>query len=116
MKEQLEKRQFDWKTFRRWRNIQIAALLPLIATGVFMIYFKGSSALGIVAFFLILIVGILLPQIRADLTASHIVLARELEERLQKLEERMVKLLDERLGEASERKSVKDVPASQPVA
>ena len=115
MEEQLE-RQFDWKIFKRWRNIQLAALLPLILTGFYMVYFKGSSVLGIVAFFLILIVGILLPQVRTDLIASHIILARELEERLQKLEERMIRLLDERLEEASARKSVEKASISQTVA
>ena len=84
----------------------MAALFPLILTGVFMIYFKEASALGIVAFFLILIVGILLPQIRADLTLSHIALTEGVEERLQRFEERMINLLDERLGETRARQSV----------
>jgi len=106
MEEQLARREFNSKTLKRWRVIQVAALLPLILTGVFMIYFKEASALGIVAFFLILIVGILLPQIRADLTLSHIALAQGVDERLQKFEERMMNLLDERLGERHERKSV----------
>ena len=91
MEEQLLERQFDLKTFRRWRNIQMAALLPLILIGVFLLYFKEPSVLGIVCFFLILIVGILLPQLRADLILSHVVLRKEFERRLQKLEEKMVK-------------------------
>jgi len=106
MEEQLARREFSSKTLKRWRVIQVAALFPLILTGVFMIYFKEASALGIVAFFLILIVGILLPQIRADLTLSHIALAEGVEERLQKFEERMINLLDERLGETRARQSV----------
>lgn len=56
----------------------MAALLPLILTGVFLLYFKEPSVLGIVSFFLILIVGVLLPQLRADLILSHIVLRKEL--------------------------------------
>jgi len=63
-----------------------------------MLYFKEASPLGIMAFFLILIVGILLPQVRGDLALSHIVLSRELEERLQSLEHKMERMLDERLG------------------
>ena len=106
MEEQLARREFNLKTLRRWRIIQVAALLPLILTGVFMIYFKEASALGIVAFFLILIVGVLLPQIRADLTLSHMALTEGVEERLQKFEERMIRLLDERLGGTQARKSV----------
>ena len=106
MEEQLGRREFNSKTLRRWRIIQVAALFPLILTGVFMIYFKEASALGIVAFFLILIVGILLPQIRVDLTLSHIALTEGVDERLQKFEERVMNLLDERLGEGQARKSV----------
>jgi hypothetical protein len=106
MEEQIAGTEFNSKTLRRWRVIQVAALLPLILTGVFMIYFKEASALGIVAFFLILIVGILLPQIRADLTLSHIALTKGMDERLQRFEERMTSLLDERLGETHSRKSV----------
>jgi len=100
--EQLAERQFNWEKFKRWRTIQMASLLPLILSGVLMLYFKEASPLGIMAFFLILIVGILLPQIRGDLTLSHIVLSKELEERLQKLEDKMGKMLDERLGKAAQ--------------
>ena len=116
MDEELAKKRFNWKTFKTWRTIQIAALLPLILTGVFMLYFKEASPLGIMAFFLILVVGVLLPQIRADMTLSHVVLTKGFEERLQKLEERMVKLFDERLGEPRTRSSVKEPPVSQSVA
>ena len=97
MEEQLTERQFNWKGFKRWRTIQLASLLPLVLCGVFMLYFKEASPLGIMAFFLVLVVGVLLPQVRGDLILSHIVLAKELEERSQKLEEKMVKLIDERL-------------------
>ena len=97
MDEQVLEKQFNWKTFKRWRTIQLASLLPLVLSGVFMLYFKEASALGVMAFFLVLIVGILLPQVRGDLVLSHIVLARDLEERSQKLEEQMIKLMDERL-------------------
>lgn len=102
LEEQLAERQFNWKTFKRWRTIQMASLLPLILSGVLMLYFKEASPLGIMAFFLILIVGILLPQIRGDLTLSHIVLSKELEERLQKLEDKMGRMFDERLGKAAQ--------------
>ena len=116
MEEQLAKRQFNWKTFRRWRTIQIASLLPLILTGVFMLYFRQASQLGITAFFLILIIGFLLPQIRGELALSHIIITKEIEERFQKFEERMVTLLDEQLGETQARKSVHQTPRSQTVA
>lgn len=116
MEEQLAERQFSWNSFKRWRTIQLASLLPLILIGVFMLYFKEASPLGIMAFFLILIVGILLPQIRADLTLSHLVLAKGLEEGLQKLEERVVNLFDERNEQSHARELVKEPPVSQSVA
>ena len=43
-----------------------------------MIRFKGSI-LGTIVFFLILIVGILLPQIYRDLIQSHLILREEIE-------------------------------------
>jgi hypothetical protein len=101
MEEHLAERQFNWKAFKRWRTIQMAALLPLVLSGVFMLYFKEASPLGIMAFFLVLIVGILLPQVRGDLVLSHIVLSKEFEESLEKLEVKMEKLLDERLGKSA---------------
>jgi hypothetical protein len=100
MEEQLSQMQFDWKRFKRWRTIQLASLLPLVLTGVFVFYFKEASPLGIMAFFLVLIVGILLPQVRGDLILSHMVLGKELEERSKKLEEKITELIDERLREA----------------
>ena len=60
---------------------------------------KEASPLGIMAFFLVLIVGILLPQVRGDLILSHIVLGRELEKRSLKLEEKMLKLIEKRFEE-----------------
>jgi hypothetical protein len=104
MEEQLFERQFDLKTFKRWRTIQLASLLPLVLCGVFMFYFKEASPLGIMAFFLVLIVGILLPQVRGDLILSHIVLGKDLEERSLKLEEKMLKLIEERLEKTQEGK------------
>jgi len=99
MEEPLSVKKFDLKTFRRWRTVQLASLLPLVLSGVFMLYFKEASPLGIMAFFLVLIVGILLPQVRGDMILSHLVLARELEERSQRLEEKIGELIEERLEE-----------------
>ena len=100
MEGQFAERRFDLKAFKRWRNIQVGSLLPLILIGTLMIYFKEPSVLGIVSFFLILIVGVLLPQMRADLILSHLVLTKELEQRLQNLEDKMVKVVDERLQQS----------------
>jgi hypothetical protein len=104
MEEELSGRRFDVKSFKRWRTIQLASLLPLVLSGVFMFYFKEASPLGIMAFFLVLVVGILLPQVRGDLVLSHIVLAKELEDRSEKLEERVEQLIEKRLGETQRAK------------
>ena len=116
MDEELGKSKFNWKSFRIWRTVQIAALLPLILSGVLLLYFKEPSPLGIMAFFLVLIVGVLLPQMRSDMILSHIVLTRELEERFQKFEERIVNLLDQRLAETQAQKSERQGPLSRPGA
>jgi hypothetical protein len=67
------------KTIQKWRMIQMAAILPLALSVALMLRFKGSI-LGTIVFFLILIVGILLPQIYRDLIQSHLILRREIEE------------------------------------
>ena len=56
MEEQTQKRQLDWKGFKRWRTIQVAAILPLCVTVVLMIYFREAAEFHVVAFFLVLIV------------------------------------------------------------
>ena len=98
MQEQLERRRFDLRTLRLLRAIQIAALLPLVLIGSLMIYFDQLSTFGVVGFFLVLVVGVIIPQMRGDLILSHFVLSRELESTVKKLEERMAQLLDERVG------------------
>ena len=65
------------KTVQKWRMVQIAAILPLILSVFLMFRFKGSI-LGTIVFFLILIVGILLPQIYRDLIQSHLILRQEI--------------------------------------
>jgi hypothetical protein len=67
------------RTVQKWRAIQTAAILPLILAVAFLFKFKGSTA-GVIVFFLILIVGIILPQIYLDLTRSHLQLQKEIEE------------------------------------
>jgi hypothetical protein len=57
--------------------VQFAAILPLLLSVVLMFRFKGSI-LGTIVFFLVLIVGILLPQIYRDLIQSHLILSEEI--------------------------------------
>jgi len=78
MQEQTQKKQIDWKGFKRWRTIQVAAILPLCVTVVLMIYFREAAEFHVVAFFLVLIVGVLMPQISGDMIQSHLLLKEEL--------------------------------------
>jgi hypothetical protein len=69
---------FTERTLQRWRMIQIIALLPLIVSVVLMFYFQGSM-LGTIMFFLVLIVGVVLPQICRNVIESHLLLMEEIE-------------------------------------
>ena len=69
---------FTEKTLQRWRMIQIIALLPLVVSVVLMFYFQGSM-LGMIIFFLVLIVGVVLPRICRNVIESHLLLMEEIE-------------------------------------
>jgi hypothetical protein len=69
---------FTEKSLQRWRMIQIISLLPLLVSVVLMLYFKGSM-LGTIVFFLVLIVGVVLPQICRNVIESHLILLEEIE-------------------------------------
>jgi hypothetical protein len=70
-------REITDKSVQKWRMVQYAAILPLLVSVVLLLRFKGSI-LGTIVFFLILIVGILLPQVYRDLITSHLVLREEI--------------------------------------
>jgi len=61
-----------------------------------MIYFDQVSSFGIITFFLILVIGVIIPQMRGDMILSHFVLTKELEAKVEDLEGRVVQLLNER--------------------
>jgi hypothetical protein len=69
---------FTERTLQRWRMIQIISLLPLLVSVALMLYFKGSM-LGTIVFFLVLIVGVVLPQICRNVIESHLILLEEIE-------------------------------------
>jgi hypothetical protein len=96
VQEQIARRHFHLKTLKMWKLIQISALFPLALIGSLMIYFDQLSTFGIVVVFLILIVGVIIPQMRGDMMLSHFVLSRELEAKVVDLEERVVQLQNER--------------------
>ena len=86
MDERLPKKDFDLNAFRRWRLIQIVAILPLSMTVVLMIYYREAPVLFVVSFFLVLIIGVLMPQISGDSILSHIVLRDEFRNELRVLQ------------------------------
>ena|GEM_PF-1459287 len=96
MQKQDTRRRFDLRTLKMWRLIQISALLPLTLIGSLMIYFDQVSSFGIITFFLILVIGVIIPQMRGDMILSHFVLTKELEAKVEDLEGRVVQLLNER--------------------
>ena len=98
VQEQVERKRFDLRTLRLLRVIQISALLPLVLIGSLMIEFDQLSTFGVVGFFLILVVGVIIPQMRGDMVLSHFVLRKELEARVNDLEERVVQLRNEQAG------------------
>ena len=95
MDEQLPKTTFDSKTFRTWRLIQVVAILPLSMTVVLMIYFKEAPVLFVVSFFLVLVIGVLMPQISAESILSHIVLREELRKEVRALQGEILNLRKE---------------------
>jgi hypothetical protein len=95
VEEQTARRRFDLKSLKMWRLIQVAALLPLILIGTLMIYFDQASPFGIVVFFLILVVGVIIPQLRGDLILSHFLITKELEQKVRGLEATVMEMVKE---------------------
>jgi hypothetical protein len=65
------------KGLRRWRLIQLASIFPMLLCVAFMFYFREASELGIMAFFLILIVGVMFPEVKGDIAQIHVILREE---------------------------------------
>jgi hypothetical protein len=79
MAEQTSRVSITEKNLQKWKMIQVVSLLPLLLSIALMFYFKGSM-LGTIMFFLILIVGILLPQVCRNVVESHLILLEEIRE------------------------------------
>ena len=57
--------------------IQFASILPLLLCVAFMFYFHEATELGILVFFLILIVGVMFPEVKGDIAQIHVTLREE---------------------------------------
>lgn len=97
MGERLIEKRFDVKLLKVHRTIQIASLLPLTLIVALLFYFREAYEFGILAFFFILVIGVFVPQLRADSILTRIVLEQEIGQRLEKFKEEMLTLVDERL-------------------
>jgi len=76
------------KDLKKWRVIQFASILPLILCMVWMFYFREATEFGIMGFFLTLVVGVMFPEVKADLAATNFLFRQELathREEIQKL-------------------------------
>jgi hypothetical protein len=99
MNEGFPKKEFDLKALKRWKLVQVVAVLPLTLTVVLMIYFREAAEFHVVAFFLVLIVGVLMPQISGDMIQSHVVLKGELSKEVRFLQEEVQNLRRELRGD-----------------
>jgi len=99
MNERSPKKEFDLKALKRWKLVQVVSVLPLALTVVLMIYFREAAEFHIVAFFLVLIVGVLMPQISGDMIQSHVVLKGELSKEVRFLQKEVQNLRRELRGE-----------------
>ena len=95
MDEQLPQKTFDPQTYRRWRLVQVIAIVPLTMSAILMIYFRESPILFVVSFFLVLVIGVLMPQISGDSILSHIVLREEFRKEVRTLQREVLILRQE---------------------
>jgi len=65
------------KNLKRWRVIQLASVLPLMLCVVWIFYYREASGLGVMAFFLILVVGVMFPEVKGDIAHIHVILKEE---------------------------------------
>jgi hypothetical protein len=93
------------KSSERWKTIQLASILPLFLCTVWIFYFQIASESGIMTFFLILTVGVLIPEVKGDLTATHVMLREELAEQRMELRQ----LLREELQPLLNDPAIKDL-------
>jgi hypothetical protein len=76
------------RSSERWKAIRLASIFPLLLCTVWIFYFRIATESGIMIFFFILTVGVLIPEVKEDLTETHIIVREELA--VQRLELRRV--------------------------
>ena len=62
---------------RIWKTIQLSSLLPLTLFVVFMFRSQEASGLGALALFLLVAVGIVLPEMKIDMALNCFIVTKE---------------------------------------
>ena len=70
-RSQVIKLETALRSSERWKSIQRASILPLLLCTVWIFYFRIASESGIMTFFLILTVGVLIPEVKGDLIEKN---------------------------------------------
>ena len=65
------------ESIRKWRVIQLGSSLPLMLCVMFMLYSRDVSVFGIVAFFLILVIGVMFPEMKSDVAQIRVIITEE---------------------------------------
>jgi hypothetical protein len=101
------------KGLRRWRMIQLASIFPMLLCVVFMFYFREASELGIMAFFLVLIVGVMFPEVKGDIAQIHVLLREEHAEHRFELRQLLREELQFLLKASGDQEGAEENPVSQ---
>ena len=62
---------------RKWRTVQLSSLLPLTPCVVFMFVAREPSGLGEIVLFLIVALGIVFPEMKADIALNRLIVKEE---------------------------------------
>jgi hypothetical protein len=100
------------RSFERWKTIQRASILPLLLCTVWIFYFRIASECGIMVFIYILTVGVLIPEVKGDLTETHISIREELDEQRMELRQLLREETQQLLKDSAIRNLLKENPDS----
>ena len=94
--------------------IQFASILPMLLSIAFMLYFREASEFGIMAFFLILIVGFMFPEVKGDISQIHVILREEHAEHRFELQQLLREELQNLLKAPAIQEGVEEPPVPPP--
>jgi hypothetical protein len=100
------------RSSERWKAIRLASIFPLLLCSAWIFYFRIASESGIMFFFFILIVGVLIPEVKQDITETHIIIREELAEQRTELRQLFREELEGFLKDPAVRDLLKQNPVS----